>query len=116
MFWTSIAHLSRQKSCQVDFRDHLAAAVTLLLVSVLMVLHQVPHFDPAVQVRSDHRSTGAQAVGASSVLDHVLCGEKHALVHVELFEQNCVRKYRIVRGQFHISGIQEEKKADENVD
>lgn len=77
---TQMAHLCSQKSCQIDLRDHLAAAVALLLVSMLMVLHQVPNLDPALQVRSDHRSTGAQAVRASSVLDHVLCEEQHALV------------------------------------
>ena len=71
--YISMAHLGSQKSCQVDLRDHLAAAVTLLLVSMLMVLHQVPNLDPTLQVRSDHGSTGTQAVGASSVLDHVFC-------------------------------------------
>lgn len=72
-----MAHLGSQKSCQVDLRDHLAAAVALLLVSMLMILHQVPNLDPTLQVRCDHRSTGTQAVGASSVLDHVLCKEQH---------------------------------------
>lgn len=73
-----MAHLRSQKPCQVDLRDHLASAVALLLVSVFMVLHQVPHLDPALQVRSDHGSTRTQAVGASGVLYHVLCEGQHA--------------------------------------
>jgi len=77
------AHLGSQKSCQVDLRDHLAAAVALLLVSVLVVLHQVPDLDPALQVGRDHRSAGTQAVGASGVLDHVLCEEhRHPLTRL----------------------------------
>lgn len=58
-------HLGSQKSCQVDLRDHLAAAVTLLLISVFMVLHQMPNLDAALQVRSDHGGARAQAVWAS---------------------------------------------------
>ncbi len=76
-----MAYLGSQESCQVDLRDHLAAAVALLLVSMLMVLHQVPNFDPALQVRGDHGGTGTQAVRAPSVLNHVFCEEQHALVH-----------------------------------
>lgn len=79
-----IAHLGSQKSCQVDLGDHLAAAVALLLVSMLVVLHQMPNLDPALQVRGDHGSAGAQAVGASSVLDHVLCEEQKAIGHAVL--------------------------------
>lgn len=70
-----MAHLSSQKSCQVDLRDHLAATITFLLVSVLMVLYQVPDLHPALQIRSNHGGAGAHAVWASSVLDHVLCGK-----------------------------------------
>ena len=79
-----MTHFGSQKSCQVDLRDHLAATVALLLVSVLMVLHQVPNLNPALQVRSDHRSAGTQTVRASSVLDHVLCEEQLELEHIAL--------------------------------
>lgn len=77
-----MAHLGSQKSCQVDLGDHLAAAVPLLLVSMLMVLYQVPDFHPTLQVRSNHRSTGTQAVRAPSILYHVLCKEQQTLVHI----------------------------------
>lgn len=72
---TERAHLGRQKSCQVDLWDHLAAAIALLLVPVFVVLHQVPNLDAALQVRSDHGGARAQAVWASGVFDHVLCGQ-----------------------------------------
>lgn len=67
------SHLGGQESCQVDLRDHLAAAVALLLVAVLVVLDQVPDLDPTLQVGGDHGGARTQAVGASRVLDHVLC-------------------------------------------
>lgn len=70
-----VAHLGGQKSGQVDLRDHLAAAVALLLVPVFMVLDQVPNLDAALQVRGDHGGARAQAVWASGVFDHVLCGQ-----------------------------------------
>lgn len=78
----TLTHLCSQKSRQVDLGDHLAATVTLLLVSVLVVLDQVPDFDPALQVRGDHGRAGSQAVRASSVLDHVLCEGRHRLMLV----------------------------------
>lgn len=65
------AHLGSQQSGQVNLGDHLAASVTLLLVSVLVVLHQVPNFDSTFQVRCDHGCTRAQAVWAACVFDHV---------------------------------------------
>lgn len=67
------AYLGGQQSSQVDLRDHLAATVSLLLVSMLMVLHQMPHFDAALQVRCDHWCAGTQAVRTARVLDHVFC-------------------------------------------
>lgn len=66
-------HLSGQKSCQVDLRDHLAPTVALFLVSVLVVFHKVPNFDSALQVRGDHGSAGTQAVRTSGVFHHVVC-------------------------------------------
>lgn len=85
-----MSHLGSQKSRQVDLRDHLAATITFLLVSVLVVLNQVPDLHPALQVRSDHGGAGAHAVWASSVLYHVLCGKKqHNLLHallIRIFE------------------------------
>lgn len=65
------AHLGSQESGQVNLGDHLATAVALLLVSVLVVLHQVPNFDSTFQVRRDHGCTRAQAVWAACVFDHV---------------------------------------------
>lgn len=48
------SYLGGQQPGQVDLGHHLAAPVTLLLVSVVMVLHQMPHLDPTLQVRGDH--------------------------------------------------------------
>lgn len=67
-----MAYLGRQKSCQVDLGNHLAAAVTLLLISMFMVLHQMPNLDAALQVRGDHGGARAEAVWASGIFDHVL--------------------------------------------
>lgn len=67
------AYLGSQQSSQIDLRDHLAATVSLLLVSMLMVLHQMPHFDTALLVRCDHWCAGTQAVRTARVLDHVFC-------------------------------------------
>ena len=68
-----VLYLSGQQSCQIDFRHHLAPPVPLLLVPVLMVLHQVPHLDSALQVRGDHWCARTEAVGAARVPDHVFC-------------------------------------------
>ena len=67
------AYLGGQQASEIDLGDHLAAAVALLLVSVFVVLHQVPNLHPALQVWCDHGRARAQAVGAARVLDHVLC-------------------------------------------
>ncbi len=39
-----VSYLSRQQSGQVDLRNHLAASVSFSLITVLMILHQVPQF------------------------------------------------------------------------
>lgn len=39
-----LCYLGSQQSGQVDFRNHLAASVAFSLVTVLMILHQVPQF------------------------------------------------------------------------
>lgn len=84
-----VSHLGGQEPCQVDLRDHLAAAVALLLVAVLVVLDQVPDLDPALEVRGDHGGARTQAVGASSVLDHVLC-EKEEIKGIWAFQEHSV--------------------------
>ena len=60
-------YLRGQQPGQVDLRHHLAAPVPLLLVPVVVVLHQMPHLDPALQVWGDHGGPRPQAVGAACV-------------------------------------------------
>lgn len=61
------SYLGGQQPGQVDLGHHLAAPVTLLLVPVLMVLHQMPHLNPTLQVWGDHGGSGPQAVGTACV-------------------------------------------------
>lgn len=39
-------YLCSQQSGQVDLRNHFAAPVSLSLITVFMILHQVPQFSP----------------------------------------------------------------------
>lgn len=57
-------HLCCQQPCQVYLWHHLAAPLALLLVPVVVVLDQVPNFDPALQVRGQHGHAGVWAVRA----------------------------------------------------
>lgn len=57
-------HLCRQQPRQVNLWHHLAAALALLLVPVVVVLDQVPNFDSALQVRGQHGHAGMGAVRA----------------------------------------------------
>lgn len=75
------AYLGGQQPGQVDLRDHLAATVSLLLVSMLMVLYQMPHLNAALQVRCDHGCAGTQAVRTARVLDHVFCWREKTKTH-----------------------------------
>lgn len=43
----NVSYLGSQQPGQINLRDHLATAVSFLLVSVLVVLHQVPHLHAA---------------------------------------------------------------------
>lgn len=52
--WASGPYLGGQQTGQVDLRDHLAAAVALPLVHVVVVFHQVPELCAALQVGGDH--------------------------------------------------------------
>lgn len=56
--------LCRQEPGEVNLRHHFAASFAFLLVSVLVVLDQVPNFDPALQVGGQHGHAGMRAVGA----------------------------------------------------
>lgn len=73
----NMSHLCGEQPGQVDLRHHLAAALALLLVPVVVVLDQVPNFDPALQVRGEHGHAGVGAVraGRRGAEGHV-----HALV------------------------------------
>lgn len=72
-----MSHLCGEQPRQVDLRHHLAAALALFLVPVVVVLDQVPNFDPALQVRGEHGHAGVGAVwaGRRGAEGHV-----HALV------------------------------------
>lgn len=78
----SSPHLGSQQARQVDLGDHLAAAVALPLVRVVVVLHQVPEFGAALQVWSDHGRPRAKAVGTAGRSQHALCGHKHWMIGV----------------------------------
>lgn len=39
-----VCYLGCQQPGQIDFRNHLAASVPFSLVTVLVILHQVPQF------------------------------------------------------------------------
>ncbi len=75
-------YLGSQQARQVDLGDHLAAAVALPLVRVVVVLHQVPEFGAALQVWSDHGRPRAKAVWTAGRSQHALCGHKHWMVGV----------------------------------
>ena len=66
-------YLGGQQPGEVDLGHHLAAAVALPLVRVVVVLHQVPQLGAALQVGGDHWGARAQAVGAASRAQHALC-------------------------------------------
>lgn len=59
-----LPHLRCEQPRQVDLRHHLAPALALFLVPVVVVFDQVPDFDPALQVRGQHGHTGVGAVRA----------------------------------------------------
>lgn len=71
---TFSSHLGSEQTCQVDLRHHLAAAVALSLVCVVVVLHQVPEFGSALQIRCYHGRPGAEAVWTAGGSEHALCG------------------------------------------
>lgn len=71
------SHLGSEQTRQVDLRYHLAAAVALSLVCMVVVLHQVPEFGSALQIRSYHGRPGAQAVWTAGGSEHALCVVRH---------------------------------------
>lgn len=61
------SYLGGQKPGQVDLRHHFAAPVTLLLVTMVMILHQMPNLDTTLQVWGDHGDPGPEAIWAACV-------------------------------------------------
>lgn len=70
-----LIYLGCEQAGQVDLRDHLAAAVSLPLVRVVVVLDQMPEFGSTLQIRSDHGGPRAQTVRTTGCPQHTLCDE-----------------------------------------
>lgn len=74
--YSSVSYFCGQQPGQVDLGDHLAAPVALPLVRVVVVLHEMPQFGAALQVRGDHGGSRAKAVGATCCPQHALCSQE----------------------------------------
>ena len=67
-----MVHLGGQQACQVDLGDHLAAAVALARVCVVVVLDQVPQLGATLQVWRDHGRARTKAVWTAGSSQHAL--------------------------------------------
>lgn len=65
-------YLGSQQARQVDLRHHFAPPVTLALVSVVVVLDQVPELGATFQVGRDHGRPGTEAVRTAGRPQHAL--------------------------------------------